>query len=110
MLVADLLFGLFRGPGHRAVWDGPSSGSSFLGLFLGGISWVFSRAHKWWVPILGFGCWKLLKSNGKGKLNSNEKRKVALKARQIATIKSQPLGSAHAGLFIWEVKGLTTMP
>jgi hypothetical protein len=36
-----------------AVSDGPSGGSSFLGLFLGGISHVFSRAHKRWAPMLG---------------------------------------------------------
>jgi hypothetical protein len=28
------------------VWDGPSTGSSLVGLFLGGILWEFSRAHE----------------------------------------------------------------
>jgi hypothetical protein len=36
-----------------AVWDEPSVGGSFPTLFLGGILWVFFRAHKWWVPMLG---------------------------------------------------------
>jgi hypothetical protein len=29
-----------------AAWDEPLIGSSFEGLFLGGISWVFCRAHE----------------------------------------------------------------
>jgi hypothetical protein len=33
---------------------GPSTESSFPDLFLGGISWVFTRAHKRWAPMLGF--------------------------------------------------------
>jgi hypothetical protein len=36
-----------------AAWDEPSAGSSFLSLFFGGIMWVFTRAHKWWAPMLG---------------------------------------------------------
>jgi hypothetical protein len=28
------------------AWDGPSARSSFAGLFLGGILWVFCRAHE----------------------------------------------------------------
>jgi hypothetical protein len=39
-----------------ADWDGPSAGSSFAGLFLGGISWVFCRAHE----HDGRQCWDLL--------------------------------------------------
>jgi hypothetical protein len=46
----------------------------------------------------------------KEKRNSNEKGKVTLKARQIVVVKSRPLGGAHAGLFIVEVKGLITIP
>jgi hypothetical protein len=29
-----------------AAWDGSSAGSSFTGLFLGGISWVFCQDHE----------------------------------------------------------------
>jgi hypothetical protein len=35
-----------------AAWDESSVGSSFLSLFLGGILWVFFRAHKLWTPML----------------------------------------------------------
>jgi hypothetical protein len=56
MLVADLLFGFFRGPGLLAIWDGPLSRSSFPGLFLGGISLLFYQALKRWAPMLGFSC------------------------------------------------------
>jgi hypothetical protein len=59
---------------------------------------------------LGFNCQKLLNSNEKAKRNSNEKGKVALKARQIVVVKSHPLGGVCAGLFIGEVKGLIIMP
>jgi hypothetical protein len=62
------------------------------------------------IRLLGFDCWKLSNSNKKRKGNSNEKGKVALKAKQIATIKSCPLGAARAGLFTVEVKGLITIP
>jgi hypothetical protein len=60
--------------------------------------------------MLGFDCQRLSNSNGKGKRNSNEKGKVALKARQTILVKSHYLGGAHAGLFIGEVKGLVTIP
>jgi hypothetical protein len=93
-----------------AVSDGPSGGRSFLGLFLGGISHVFSRAHKRWAPMLGFICWRLSNSNRKGKRNSNKKKKVALKAKQTVLVKSRPFGGAPAGLFIGEVKVLITIP
>jgi hypothetical protein len=45
------------------AWDEPSAGSSFLGLFLGGILWVFFQAHKWWAPMLGPDCWRLSSKN-----------------------------------------------
>jgi hypothetical protein len=35
------------------TWDERPARSSFSSLFLGGISWVFSRAHKRWAPMLG---------------------------------------------------------
>jgi hypothetical protein len=37
----------------RVAWDEPSAGSSFSGLFLGGISQVFFRAHKRWGTNVG---------------------------------------------------------
>jgi hypothetical protein len=36
-----------------AAWDEPSVGGSFSSLFFGGITWVFFRTHKQWVPMLG---------------------------------------------------------
>jgi hypothetical protein len=65
------------------------------------------QTYKIW-SLLGFDCRKLSDSNRKG--YSCEKGKVALKARQIVTVTSRPLGGAHAGLFIGDVKGLFTMP
>jgi hypothetical protein len=59
--------------------------------------------------MLEFDCHRLSNSNGKGKWNLNEKRKVALKVRQTVAVKSRPLGGAHAGLFIGEVKVFITM-
>jgi hypothetical protein len=60
--------------------------------------------------MLGSECWRLSNSKGKGKRNSNEKGKVALKARQIVAVKSYSLWGAHAGLFIGEVKVLIILP
>jgi hypothetical protein len=59
--------------------------------------------------LLGFDCRKLSNSNGKGKRNSNDKWKLALKARQIVAVNPTPLGGARAGLFVGEAKGLITM-
>jgi hypothetical protein len=42
---------LFQRP---AAWEEPSTEKSFPGLFLGGISWVFSETHKLWASILRF--------------------------------------------------------
>jgi hypothetical protein len=43
-------------------------------------------------------------------MNSNEKGKVAQKARQIVAVQSYPLGGARVGLFVGEVKGPITIP
>jgi hypothetical protein len=45
---------------------GPSTESSFPSIFLGGISWVFPRAHKRWAPMLGSDSRRLLNSNEEG--------------------------------------------
>jgi hypothetical protein len=51
------------------AWDEPSVGSSFPGLFLGGILWVFFEAHKRWAPMMvstAGGCRAPTKSGVKG--------------------------------------------
>jgi hypothetical protein len=59
---------------------------------------------------LVFNHWRLSNSNRKGKQNLNEKRKVALIARQTVAVKSCTLRGAGVGLFIGEVKSLIIMP
>jgi hypothetical protein len=74
--------------------------SSFPILFLGGILWVFSRAHNWWAPMLGFGCLNLLNSNEKGKIARTRKRKVTLKARQTVTNPSLRLNVVSVQVYL----------
>jgi hypothetical protein len=82
--------------------DEPPTRSSFLSLFLGGISWVFSRAHKRWMTMLG--------SNAEGyqtqrekKKSSNEKRESDTKSEAnsyTSPIPSSSSWGARMGLFI----------
>jgi hypothetical protein len=47
------------------AWDEPSAESSFLGLLLRSILWVFFQAHKWWASMLGLD-YQRLSSTTKG--------------------------------------------
>jgi hypothetical protein len=58
-----------------------SIGSSIPSLFLGGISWVFSRAHELWVPMLRSDRWKLPNSNKKRKKGMNEREESDTKSK-----------------------------
>jgi hypothetical protein len=76
--------------------------------------WVAFRGCYFELTNGGRQCWGLIAESyqtptGKEKEFERE-RKSGTKSKANSYVKSCPLGGAHAGLFIGEVKGLITMP
>jgi hypothetical protein len=87
-------------------------GSSLPGLFFGGISRVFSRAHKRWAPMLGVRELEAVELQQKKEITVNDKKGKWHRewCKQLLARSPPPQQDAHAGLFIGEVKDLITMP
>jgi hypothetical protein len=82
------------------AWDEPSARSSFPIFFLGGILWVFSRAHKRWAPILGFSS-QGLSNSIKSREQMKSKREICgMVWKVVSTSFFRPQRGARAGLFI----------
>jgi hypothetical protein len=64
-------------------------------------SWVFSRTHKWWAPMLGFDRRRLMNSNEEEKELRHSRGGNALRVTQAVALTPPPLEwGARAGLFI----------
>jgi hypothetical protein len=88
MFAAELLFGLFRGPGL-----GPLGMDLRVEAYFQASSWAASHGCSLELTNGGRHCWGSIARSyqtqtGKEKRNSNEKGKVALKARQIVVVNS----------------------
>jgi hypothetical protein len=75
------------------------TGSSFPSLFLSGISWVFSRAHKRWAPMLGLiaGGYRTQREK---KRCSNEKRESDTESETNSYFSPVPLNGVPVRVYL----------
>jgi hypothetical protein len=100
MCVAWVVVWAVVGTCSSSTWDEPSVGSSFPDLFLGGILWVFFRAHKWWASLLGLNGRRLSSTNeGETKMMSTITGHLASGTNILAN-QFAPEQGGRAGLFI----------